>query len=338
MIITFKRNTPTAQIEKVEAELLQQNIMITKAITSGCNVLIVNGDLSFLDDSYFAANTFIHSFHKTTEPYQLVNRRYHPQDSVVNVGGVNIGGNYPIVVIAGPCTVESKERLEDIATCVQKDGASILRGGAYKPRTSPYDFQGLGKEALIYLKEASKLTGMPVVSELMSSSRAELFEEYVDLIQIGARNMQNFDLLKTVGKMNKPIMLKRGLANTIEEWILSAEYIMSQGNGNIILCERGIRTFEKYTRNTLDLSVIPIIKEKTHLPIIIDPSHASGDWKLVETHCLAAVAAGADGLMIEVHTNPEAALCDGAQSLLPEKFRATMNKCRRVASAIDREM
>ena len=238
----------------------------------------------------------------------------------IDVAGVKVGGREKIAVIGGPCSVESEAQIISVAKKVRAAGGTMLRGGAYKPRTSPYAFQGLGTEGILDMVAAREATGLPIVSELMSEHEIDEFEQYVDLVQIGARNMQNFRLLKAVGKMKKPVLLKRGLANTIEEWIMSAEYIMAGGNENVILCERGIRTFEKYTRNTLDLSVVPIIKEKTHLPIIIDPSHATGDWRYVESMSLAAIAAGADGLIIEVHNDPSHALSDGAQSLTPQQF------------------
>ena len=245
------------------------------------------------------------------------NRLFHEADTIVDVNGVKIGGKEKICVIGGPCSVECESQVVDIAKAVKEAGGSMLRGGAYKPRTSPYAFQGLGTEGVLDMVKARELTGLPIVSELMSEDKIEEFEQYVDLVQIGARNMQNFQLLKAVGRMKKPVLLKRGLANTIEEWIMSAEYIMAGGNENVIFCERGIRTFEPYTRNTLDLSVIPIIKEKTHLPIIIDPSHATGNWRYVEAMSLAAVAAGADGLIIEVHNDPQNAWSDGAQIISP---------------------
>ena len=267
-------------------------------------------------------------------PYKKVNRLFHLEDSVVDVAGVKIGGKEKVVVIGGPCSVEGKEEICDLAQKVKDAGADMLRGGAYKPRTSPYAFQGLGTEGIEAMVEARRRTGLPIVSEIMSADKIDEFVENVDLIQVGARNMQNFDLLKALGKIRKPILLKRGLANTIEEWLMSAEYIMAGGNDQVILCERGIRTFEKYTRNTLDLSVVPIIKRKSHLPIIIDPSHATGDWELVESMGLAAVAAGADGLIVEVHDNPECAWSDGAQSLKPEKFKAMIDKCKVVAEEV----
>lgn len=241
-------------------------------------------------------------------------------------------------MIGGPCSVEGDKQIMDIAKSVKEAGGCMLRGGAYKPRTSPYAFQGMGTKGIQCMMHARETYGLPIVSELMSVDKLDEFVENVDLIQIGARNMQNFDLLKAVGRVKKPVLLKRGLANTIEEWIMAAEYIMSEGNENVIFCERGIRTFETYTRNTLDLSVIPILKEKTHLPIIIDPSHATGDWKLVESASLAAIAAGADGLIIEVHNDPENAWSDGAQSLKPERFKEVIDKGKAIATVIGRDM
>ncbi|MEG2924535.1 MAG: 3-deoxy-7-phosphoheptulonate synthase, partial [Oscillospiraceae bacterium] len=271
-------------------------------------------------------------------PYKKANRLFHEADTIVDVSGVKVGGKEKVVVIGGPCSIEGEDATIDIAKQVKAAGGSMLRGGAYKPRTSPYAFQGLETQGIMDMVRAREVTGLPIVSELMSETKVDEFEEYVDLVQIGARNMQNFNLLKAAGKMSKPILLKRGLANTIEEWIMSAEYIMAGGNENVIFCERGIRTFEKYTRNTLDLSVIPILKQKSHLPIIIDPSHATGDWRLVESMALAAVAAGADGLIIEVHQSPELAWSDGAQSLKPEKFKSVIDKCRKIAEVVGREM
>ena len=262
---------------------------------------------------------------------------FHPEDTIVNVDGIRIGGK-KIVLIAGPCSVESEEQIVRIAEEVKECGADMLRGGAYKPRTSPYAFQGLGTEGIMDLVSAREKTGLPIVSELMSVDKIDEFIENVDIIQIGARNMQNFDLLKAVGRTNKPVLLKRGLCNTIEEWIMAAEYIMAEGNMNVIFCERGIRTFETYTRNTLDLAVIPIIKERTHLPIIIDPSHAAGNYKLIESLSLAAIAAGADGLIIEVHDDPENAWSDGAQSLKPERFKDLVAKGKAIAHVVGRSL
>ena len=262
---------------------------------------------------------------RVQEPYKKANRKFHPEDSVVDVQGVKIGGGH-FAVIAGPCSVESAEQVTSIARDVKASGAAMLRGGAFKPRTSPYSFQGMGESGLDLLLEAKAATGLPIVSEIMAPRYAELFEEKVDLVQIGARNMQNFDLLKEVGKLSKPVLLKRGLANTYEEWIMSAEYIMAAGNENVILCERGVRTFETYTRNTLDLSAIPAIRQMSHLPIIVDPSHAAGMYWMVEPLALAATAIGADGLIVEVHNDPAHAKCDGQQSLTPEKFDTLMKK------------
>lgn len=271
------------------------------------------------------------------KPYKLCSREVKKEDSVFNIGGVEVGGN-KLVVMAGPCSVESQEQLAATGKVCKEAGAEILRGGAFKPRTSPYSFQGMAEEGLVLLKEVSEETGMPIVTEVMNPREVDLVYRYTDIMQIGARNVQNFSLLKEVGKLDKPILLKRGLATTIEEWLMSAEYILSEGNTQVILCERGIRTFETATRNTLDLSAIPVVKEKTHLPIIIDPSHGAGYWHLVPSMAKAAVAAGADGLMIEVHWKPEEAFSDGPQSLKPEKFKTLMEELRPIAAAVGREI
>lgn len=284
------------------------------------------------------ANPYVENVKRIAAPYKKANRLFHPLDSVIDVDGIKVGGKEKIVVIGGPCSVEGEESIMRIAKEVKEAGGCMLRGGAYKPRTSPYSFQGMGLEGLKCMYKAKQAYNMPIVSELMSEKKLDEFEEYVDLIQVGARNMQNFDLLKALGKSKKPVLLKRGLANTMEEWIMAAEYIMAGGNENVIMCERGIRTFETYTRNTLDLSVIPIIKSKTHLPIIIDPSHATGDRKLVESMSLAAIAAGADGLIIEVHDNPECAWSDGAQSVTPDAFKTLIEKGKKIANVIGRDM
>ncbi|MEG1477551.1 MAG: 3-deoxy-7-phosphoheptulonate synthase, partial [Oscillospiraceae bacterium] len=302
------------------------------------NVFGLVGDTTKVDEKRVRANPFVEDVTRVAAPYKKANRLFHEADTIVDVSGVKVGGREKVVVIGGPCSIEGEDATIDIAKQVKAAGGSMLRGGAYKPRTSPYAFQGLETQGIMDMVRAREVTGLPIVSELMSETKVDEFEEYVDLVQIGARNMQNFNLLKAAGKMSKPILLKRGLANTIEEWIMSAEYIMAGGNENVILCERGIRTFEKYTRNTLDLSVIPILKQKSHLPIIIDPSHATGDWRLVESMALAAVAAGADGLIIEVHQSPELAWSDGAQSLKPEKFKSVIDKCRKIAEVVGREM
>ena len=267
-----------------------------------------------------------------SEPFKKANRKFHPEDSVIDVRGKKIGGGN-FAVIAGPCSVETEEQIIEVAKAVKAAGATMLRGGAFKPRTSPYDFQGLKAEGLKLLLEAKQETGLPIVTEIMNQDHLDLFED-VDVIQVGARNMQNFELLKELGHTDKPILLKRGLANTIKELLMSAEYIMSGGNENVILCERGIRTFETYTRNTLDLSVIPVLHNLTHLPVVVDPSHATGHSDLVEPMAMAATAGGADGLMIEVHNNPPMALCDGAQSLTPLQFEETMKKVRRIREVV----
>ena len=338
MIISTKRGTPQAELERIIREFEAQGLSVTMIRGTDYNVFGLVGDTTVLDEKRIRANPYVENVQRVSEPYKKANRLFHEADSVIDVAGVKVGGKEKIAVIGGPCSVEGKEQVVRIAEKVKAAGGTMLRGGAYKPRTSPYAFQGLGTEGILDLVAAREATGLPIVNELMSEHEIDEFEQYVDLVQIGARNMQNFRLLKAVGKMKKPVLLKRGLANTIEEWIMSAEYIMAGGNENVILCERGIRTFEKYTRNTLDLSVVPIIKEKTHLPIIIDPSHATGDWRYVESMSLAAIAAGADGLIIEVHENPEAAWSDGAQSLKPERFASVIEKGRAIARVIGREM
>ena len=338
MIISTKRGTPAAELEKIIHEFEAKGLSVTMIRGTDYNVFGLVGDTTILDEKQIRANPYVENVQRVSEPYKKANRLFHGADSIIDVAGVKVGGHEKIVVIGGPCSVEGEQPTIDVAKKVKAAGGTMLRGGAYKPRTSPYAFQGLGTEGILDLVKAREATGLPIVSELMSEDRIEEFEQYVDLVQIGARNMQNFQLLKAVGKMKKPVLLKRGLANTIEEWIMSAEYIMAAGNENVIFCERGIRTFEKYTRNTLDLSVIPIIKEKTHLPIIIDPSHATGNWRYVESMSLAAIAAGADGLIIEVHENPECAWSDGAQSLKPDRFAAVIEKGRAIARVIGREM
>ncbi len=338
MIISTKRGTPAAELDKIIREFEAQGLSVTMIRGTDYNVFGLVGDTTILDEKRIRANPYVENVQRVSEPYKKANRLFHEADTIVDVNGVKIGGKENVVIIGGPCSVESEEQAVRIAGEVKAAGGRMLRGGAYKPRTSPYAFQGLGTAGVLDLVAAREATGLPIVSELMSEDKIDEFEEYVDLVQIGARNMQNFQLLKAVGKMKKPVLLKRGLANTIEEWIMSAEYIMAGGNENVIFCERGIRTFEKYTRNTLDLSVVPIIKQKTHLPIIIDPSHATGDYRLVESMSLAAIAAGADGLIIEVHDNPEAAWSDGAQSLKPEKFAAVVEKGRAIARVVGRDI
>ena len=338
MIITLKKNTPQPEIDRLIKNFEKQGVQVNMISGANYNVFGLVGDTAKLDERRIMANEWVEEVTRIAAPYKLANRMFHPEDSVINVSGVKVGGHEKIVVIGGPCSVEGETMICDIAQEVKDAGGVMLRGGAYKPRTSPYAFQGMGTEGVLAMVKAREKTGLPIVSELMSADKIDEFVEHVDLIQVGARNMQNFDLLKALGKVDKPVLLKRGLANTIEEWIMAAEYIMAGGNKNVILCERGIRTFEKYTRNTLDLSVVPIIKERTHLPIIIDPSHATGDWKLVEAMSLAAIAAGADGLIIEVHSCPECAWSDGAQSLKPAKFASLIEKGRAIAQVIGREL
>jgi 3-deoxy-7-phosphoheptulonate synthase len=274
----------------------------------------------------------VDSVKRISEPFKSANRKFHPEDTVIEVGDLKIGGgNFQL--IAGPCSVESEEQILEVAESVKASGATILRGGAFKPRTSPYDFQGLKADGIELLLEAKAKTGMPIITEIMNANHLPLFE-HVDIIQVGARNMQNFELLKELGKIDKPILLKRGLANTLKELLMSAEYIMAGGNEKVILCERGIRTFETYTRNTLDLSAVPMLRELTHLPVVVDPSHATGIARLVKPMALAAAAAGADGIMIEVHNNPAKALCDGPQSLTPEQFKDVAGKIRKILEVV----
>lgn len=318
MIVTIKRNSNPVQIERLTRWIKNLGLECHMSEGEKSTVIGLVGDTSKVDIDLLRSLEIVEAVTRIQEPYKNANRKFHPDDTIVDVKGIKFGGSH-FQIIAGPCSIETEKQVIGIAEAVKAAGASVLRGGAFKPRTSPYAFQGLGLKGLEILLKASRETGLPVVTEIMSEKYIDAFAD-VDIIQIGARNMQNFDLLKAVGKLRKPILLKRGLANTIEEWLMSAEYIMSEGNNEIILCERGIRTFEPYTRNTLDLSAIPLLKEKTHLPIIVDPSHASGLSRLVKPLSLASVGVGADGLMIEVHNDPQHALCDGAQSLRPEQF------------------
>ena len=336
MIIVLKQDAPDVQVREFCHELEDMGLQINDSKGSDTHILGLIGDTKAIAESWVLANPVVETCRRVSEPYKKANRKFHPDDSVIDVEGVKIGGGN-FAVIAGPCSIESEEQITYCAQRVKAAGASLLRGGAFKPRTSPYSFQGMRSEGLDLLKLARRATGSPIVTEIMNTEHLPLFEN-VDLIQVGARNMQNFQLLKAVGKMHKPVLLKRGLCNTIEEWIMSAEYIMAGGNEQVILCERGIRTFEKYTRNTLDLSAVPIIHEKTHLPIIVDPSHATGKANLVEPMMIAAVAAGADGLEVEVHYDPRHAWSDGAQCLTPDAFAQAMAKCRQVAWAIGRDM
>ncbi len=333
MIIVLKPRTKQQEIDHV-VNLIKSKGLDTH-IVEGSEMTIIGciGDTTRIDSKLFEVNPFVDKVMHVQEPYKLANRAFHPEESIVDVSGVKVGGG-SLAMIAGPCSVESTKQVLEIALAAKASGANLLRGGAFKPRTSPYSFQGLGLEGLDILCEVKKETGLPIVTELMSPEHLELFNEKVDLIQIGARNMQNFDLLKQLGQLDRPILLKRGLNATYEEWIMSAEYIMASGNENVILCERGIRTFESYTRNTLDLQSIPVLRKLTHLPVIVDPSHAGGKWWLVDAMSRAAVAAGADGLMVEVHNNPECALCDGAQSLKPEKYDELFQDVTQIAKVL----
>lgn len=333
MIIVLKPNTTKQEISRVE-QLIKKKGLDTH-IVEGQEMTIIGciGDTSKVDAKLFEVDNCVDKVMHVQEPYKLANRAFHPEDSIIDVSGVKVGGGN-LALIAGPCSVESLDQVLEIAQSVKASGANMLRGGAFKPRTSPYAFQGMGLEGLEILCEAKKETGLPIVTELMSPEHLDIFNEKVDLIQIGARNMQNFDLLKQLGQLDRPILLKRGLNATYEEWIMSAEYIMASGNENVILCERGIRTFESYTRNTLDLQSIPVLGKLTHLPVIVDPSHAGGKWWLVESMAKASIAAGADGLMVEVHNDPESALCDGAQSLKPLKYNDLIAEVTQIAHVI----
>ena len=332
MIAILKNGTTPEQAEHLVQWLKKQNLDVH--ISQGAHVTVLGlvGDTSRVDMELLNSLEIVEAVKRVSEPFKQANRKFHPNDTIVEAGSARIGGGY-FAMIAGPCSVESEEQIVEVARAVKDAGATMLRGGAFKPRTSPYAFQGMGPEGLRLLELAKKETGLPIVTELMNINTLELFEN-VDVIQIGARNMQNFDLLKEVGKTRKPILLKRGLANSLQELLMSAEYIMSEGNENVILCERGIRTFETYTRNTLDLSAVPVLHQLSHLPVVVDPSHATGKSALVESMACAAVAAGADGLMIEVHNNPEKALCDGAQSLTPVQFESVSRKVTRIREAL----
>ena len=337
MVIVMKPGTPEQEWKKIKENLEGRGYQINEIVGSGQTILGVIGDTSALDMNMLKVNECVDKVMRVQEPFKRANRSFHPEDSVIDVSGVKVGGR-KLTVIAGPCSVETEQQIVGVAKSVKLAGASLLRGGAFKPRTSPYSFQGLKEEGLDLLKIARKETGLPIVTEIMSARMLERFVKDVDLIQVGARNMQNFELLKELGRTNVPVLLKRGLSATIEEWLMAAEYIMAGGNDNVILCERGIRTFETYTRNTLDLSAIPAVKKLSHLPVIVDPSHAAGLWWMVEPMAKAAVAAGADGLIIEVHNDPEHALCDGAQSLKPERFARLMGELSGIAKIVGREL
>ena len=337
MVIILKPRTKEEEIKRLTEELEGQGVKVNPVIGSDLIILGLVGDTSKIDSRKIEASDIVEKVMHVQEPFKKANRMFHPDNSIIKVGNSEIGGN-KIAMIAGPCSVESEEQLTFVAEEVKKLGANFLRGGAFKPRTSPYSFQGLKYDGLELLKIAREKTGLPIVTEIMSPYDIEVFERDVDVIQVGARNMQNFDLLNELGKTTKPILLKRGLSATIEEWLMSAEYIMAGGNENVILCERGIRTFETYTRNTLDLSAIPAIKKLSHLPVIVDPSHATGKRFMISPLAKAAIAVGADGLIIEVHNNPEKALCDGPQSIRPDHYDTLVQELKAIAAAVGREI
>lgn len=337
MIIVLKPKASSEDVKRLEDMIKTRGAQSHVVVGEGVTIIGIIGDTANIDPKTIEVDSVVEKVMKVSEPYKKANRAFHPDDSIIDVSGVKVGGDN-LAIIAGPCSIESREQVLEIAKAAKASGANMLRGGAFKPRTSPYAFQGMGSSGLDILYEVGQEVGLPIVSELMSADNLAEFDEKVDLIQIGARNMQNFDLLKQLGKTKRPILLKRGLSATFEEWIMSAEYIMAAGNPNVILCERGIRTFETYTRNTLDLQAIPVVKKLTHLPIIIDPSHAGGKWWLVEPMARASVAAGADGLMIEVHNDPEKAMCDGPQSLKPKKFDHVINQIREIAKVIGKKV
>ena len=332
MIAVLKHGTTPAQTQHLIDWLKNMNLDVHLSEGKEVTILGLIGDTSRVDMELLSSLDIVESVKRVSEPFKQVNRKFHPLDTVVQIGDVKVGGGN-FAMIAGPCSVESEEQIIEVATAVKAAGANILRGGAFKPRTSPYAFQGMKGEGIELLVKAKAATGLPIITEIMNISTLDLFND-VDIIQVGARNMQNFDLLKELGKTNKPILLKRGLANTLQELLMSAEYIMSEGNENVMLCERGIRTFETYTRNTLDLSAITVLQELSHLPVIVDPSHATGKARLVPPMAFAAAAAGADGVMVEVHNNPACALCDGAQSLTPVQFAELNKKVQQIREVI----
>lgn len=334
MIVVMDKNYTSDDINQVVNYITNKNLEVNISKGKHGCVIGILGDTSQTDLEEVEALRCVSKILKVQEPYKKANRLFHPEDTIVNINGNKIGGKH-LGIIAGPCAVESEEQIVEIAKKVKMSGANFLRGGAFKPRTSPYSFQGLESHGLKLMKIAKEETGLPIVSELMSISYLDEFMDIVDVIQIGARNMQNYDLLKHIGKTNKPVILKRGLSSTIEEWLLSAEYIMAGGNENVILCERGIRTFETYTRNTLDLSAIPVVKKYSHLPILVDPSHGTGNSEYVESMSKAAIVAGSDGLMIEVHNNPQKALSDGQQSITPDQFNKLMKKVKILSNLRD---
>ncbi len=336
MIIILKQHADQQAVKDLCRELEGRGLSIHESQGAETHILGLVGDTKSIAESWLRASPVVEDVRRVSEPYKKANRKFHPEDTVVDVSGVKVGGGH-FAVIAGPCSVESESQIETVAAAVQTAGAKLLRGGAFKPRTSPYSFQGMRAEGLELLRHARSKTGMPIVTEIMNTEHLPLFAD-VDLIQVGARNMQNFELLKAVGQSGRPVLLKRGLSATLEELVMSAEYIMAEGNDQVILCERGIRTFEPSMRNTLDISAVPMLKKMTHLPVVIDPSHAAGIAWMVQPLAAAAVAAGADGLMVEVHNDPARALCDGAQSLTPAQFSALMDKLRPLVSLMGKTL
>lgn len=334
MIIILKQNAAQESIDRLRSVLDKHDVKINEITGAHKNIMGLVGDTSHIDIESLMAQDCVENVQRVQEPYKNANRKFHPEDTVIDCGSVKIG-NGSLQIIAGPCSVESEEQIITTAVAVKEAGATMLRGGAFKPRTSPYSFQGLREKGIELLIKARSITGLPIVTEIMSASDIDLFAD-IDVIQVGARNMQNFELLKALGRVNKPVLLKRGLANTIEELLMSAEYIMSEGNQQVILCERGIRTFETMTRNTFDVSAIPLIKQKSHLPVCADPSHAGGLTSLIEPLSLAAIVAGADALEIEVHNDPRSALSDGGQQLTPARFAEVMERINAAAKFMGR--
>ena len=338
MVVIMKRDFTAEQLQEAVQTMEAGGVQVMVSKGAETTILGAEGNAAGIDQEKIALLPGVERVMRVTEPYKKANRKYHPDDTVIDLGNGSAIGGEKLAVIAGPCSVESETQIVEVAEAVQKSGAAALRGGAFKPRTSPYSFQGMGNDGIRLLQEAKAVTGLPIVTEIMSTDNIEMFEMCVDVIQVGARNMQNFDLLKQLGHTTKPILLKRGLSSTIEEWLMSAEYIMAGGNHQVILCERGIRTFETFTRNTLDLSAVLAVKKLSHLPVVVDPSPACGQAWMVERMSLAAVAAGADGLIIEVHNDPKNALCDGAQSITPADFGGLMSKLATVAACVGRSL
>jgi 3-deoxy-7-phosphoheptulonate synthase len=337
MIVVMKPTAKKESIDQVVSRLEESGMGVHVSQGKHRTIVGVLGDKRAVNVEWFEAMDDVEKVVHIEQPYKLANKEYHPEPTIVKVGDVEIGGD-KLVVMAGPCSVESREQLLETAEIVKAGGAQILRGGAFKPRTSPYSFQGMGEEGLKILAEAREKTGLKIISEVMDPENLMMVAEYVDILQVGARNMQNFHLLKQIGKLNKPVLLKRGLSATIEEWLMSAEYIMSEGNHQVMLCERGIRTFETYTRNTLDLSAIPVIKHVSHLPIIVDPSHGTGKWQYVIPMAKAGVVAGADGLIVEIHPNPVQAMSDGPQSLTPKNYHLMMQDLKKLNPVLDKKL